>query len=262
MDYAIVAASAFFVSGLTMFSGFGLGTLLLPVFALFFPVEIAVAATAIVHAANNLLKAFLLARRADWSIVWRFGIPAIPAAFLGAAALGLVSTFEPIAEYSLGAREAAITPVNLVMGALMAAFAGFELVPRLRRLEFDRRLLTLGGGLSGFFGGLSGHQGALRAAFLAKVGVTPGAFVGTNAVIALMVDGARIAVYGAIFAGPGSGGLFQDDVGRLVLTGILAAFTGVILARRFIEKVTMRGVQTLTGIMVLGIAIALAAGLV
>ena len=29
-------------------------------------------------------------------------------------------------------------------------------------LEFDRRYLPLGGLLSGFFGGLSGHQGALR----------------------------------------------------------------------------------------------------
>ena len=49
MDYLLVAAVALCVSGLTMYSGFGLGTLLMPVFALFFPIEVAVAATAIVH---------------------------------------------------------------------------------------------------------------------------------------------------------------------------------------------------------------------
>jgi hypothetical protein len=38
---------AFAVSGLTLFPGFGLGTLLMPAFALFFPIEVAVAATAI-----------------------------------------------------------------------------------------------------------------------------------------------------------------------------------------------------------------------
>jgi len=37
------------VSGLTLFSGFGLGTLLMPTFVLFFPIEVAVAATAIVY---------------------------------------------------------------------------------------------------------------------------------------------------------------------------------------------------------------------
>ncbi len=37
MAYFIVAAVALLASGLTLFSGFGLGTLLLPAFALFFP---------------------------------------------------------------------------------------------------------------------------------------------------------------------------------------------------------------------------------
>ena len=37
-----VALAALFAAGLTLYSGFGLGTLLLPVFALFYPVEVAV----------------------------------------------------------------------------------------------------------------------------------------------------------------------------------------------------------------------------
>jgi hypothetical protein len=51
MSYLIICVVAFAVSGLTLFSGFGLGTLLMPAFALFFPV--AVAATAVVHLANE-----------------------------------------------------------------------------------------------------------------------------------------------------------------------------------------------------------------
>jgi len=39
-----------------LLSGFGLGTLLLPVFALFFPLPVAIAATALVHLANNFFK--------------------------------------------------------------------------------------------------------------------------------------------------------------------------------------------------------------
>ena len=56
MDYVIISIVALLVSGLTFFSGFGLGTLLMPAFALFFPIEVAVAATAIVHLANNIFK--------------------------------------------------------------------------------------------------------------------------------------------------------------------------------------------------------------
>ena len=40
---SVPAGKAFLASGLTLYSGFGLGTVLLPAFALFFPVEVAVA---------------------------------------------------------------------------------------------------------------------------------------------------------------------------------------------------------------------------
>ena len=84
----IVCLTALGVSLLTLFSGFGLGTLLMPAFALFFPVEVAVASTAVVHAAHNLFKVGLLGREASRDIVIRFGIPAVFASFGGALDLG------------------------------------------------------------------------------------------------------------------------------------------------------------------------------
>lgn len=54
---AVVAAGA---SLLTFFSGFGLGTMLLPVFLLFFPVDLAIAMTAVVHFLNNIFKTGLI----------------------------------------------------------------------------------------------------------------------------------------------------------------------------------------------------------
>ena len=59
MSYLIICTVALLVSALTLFSGFGLGTLLMPAFALFFPIEVAVAATAIVHLANNIFREFV-----------------------------------------------------------------------------------------------------------------------------------------------------------------------------------------------------------
>ena len=162
----IVAVASFATAGLTLYSGFGLGTMLMPVMALFFPVETAVAATAVVHAANSVFKMGAVGRNADRGLVTRFGVPAILAAFVGAAALGLVSHIPDITRYTIGSIEAVITPVKLVMGVLMLIFAIFELSPRMQDLRFKDEHLVFGGILSGFFGGFSGHQGALRSAFL------------------------------------------------------------------------------------------------
>lgn len=260
--YIIVCIAALITAGLTLYSGFGLGTLLMPVFAIFFPIEVAVVATAIVHAANNIFKLAIVGRHADLSLVLRFGIPAILAAFLGAAALGYVSHFGEITHYCLGSRTATITPIKLVIAVLMLFFALFELLPRLRELKFDRKYLFLGGLLSGFFGGFSGHQGALRSAFLVKVGISTEAFVGTNAAIGFMVDMARIATYAYLFFIGKQENLITSDQWPLILAGIVAAFLGVLLGKRFLHKITMQTVQTLTGVLLLGIALALGLGII
>ncbi|MEE4607951.1 MAG: TSUP family transporter [Desulfobacteraceae bacterium] len=262
MSFIVISLSALIVSALTLFSGFGLGTLLMPAFALFFTVPVAVAATAVVHGANNAFKIVLVGGHADRNLVLRFGLPAIAAAVAGAAALGYVAHFGEIAHYSLGARTATITPVKLVMGLMMLVFALFELLPRFRKLEFDRRYLFLGGLLSGFFGGFSGHQGALRSAFLAKVGISARAFVGTNAVIGFMVDLTRIAAYAGMFLVAESAVPIGADQWPLILTGIVSAFAGVLLGKRFLHKITMDTVQNITGFMLLGIAVALISGII
>jgi uncharacterized membrane protein YfcA len=262
MDFVLVAVVALCVSGLTLYSGFGLGTLLMPVFALFFPIEVAVAATAVVHFANNVLKVSLLGKNADRSLVLRFGIPAILAAFLGAYLLNYVAHFDEITRWQLGPRTAIVTPIKLVMGVLMFIFAMFELAPGLRDLKFDRKYLTVGGLLSGFFGGFSGHQGALRSAFLVRVGVSTEAFVGTNAVIGFMVDSARIVIYGIVFFMTTGSSPLGADQWPLIVTGMLAAFLGVFVGKRYVHKVTMKAVQTLTGVLLLLIAFGLGSGII
>jgi len=259
--YLAVALAAFFAAGLTLYSGFGLGTLLLPVFALFFPAEMAVVATAMVHGANNVFKVSLLGRHADLEVVLKFGLPAIVAAVLGTLALGWVA--QAGSSLTLEVNDEAfsrITPVKLLIGFLMVGFALFELLPRFRSLEFDRRYLPLGGVLSGFFGGLSGHQGALRSAFLAKTGLTTERFVGSNAAIGFLVDLTRISVYVALFSA--AGGHASDFSGwPLVMTGAVSAFTGVLVGKRFLKKVTMASIQTLVGALLFGVGLALVSGI-
>lgn len=257
IEYVTVCGVAVLASGLTLFSGFGLGTILMPAFALFFPLPLAIASTAVVHLSNNLFKLLLLGRHADKDAVIRFGIPALATAFFGAWVLLWFSDLDPVRRYTLGGTEFQVTPAKLTIALLMMVFALFELVPSLERISFNRKALPLGGALSGFFGGLSGHQGALRSAFLIKCGLTKESFVATGIVIACMVDMSRLLGYGThLFAA------VREGNPTLVIAAVLSAFLGAFLGNRLLRRVTIRFVQTLVAAMLFLIAAGLAAGLI
>ena len=87
MEILIVSIITFFAALLTFFSGFGLGTILTPIMLLYFPVEIAIALTGIVHFSNNIFKLFIIGKNLNKDVLIRFGIPAIIAAFFGSLLL-------------------------------------------------------------------------------------------------------------------------------------------------------------------------------
>ncbi|PIY24977.1 MAG: hypothetical protein COZ12_00525 [Deltaproteobacteria bacterium CG_4_10_14_3_um_filter_60_8] len=257
MSYLIICTVALLASGLTLFSGFGLGTLLMPVFAIFFPVEVAIAQTALVHFANNLFKVGLFSRRADWHIVLFFGLPAFLASFAGARLLLWLADLAPLLTYLLNGRHFMVHPVKLVIALLLAGFAALELCPATKQLVISRKCVPAGGLLSGFFGGLSGNQGAFRSIFLLKSGLDKEAFIGTGVVIAALVDFSRLAVYADLLGS-------KEVMGNLplIMVATLAAFTGVFWGSRLVRKVTFRTLQVLVAIMLFLIAILLGGGII
>ncbi len=257
MEYFFIPLTALLASGLTLFSGFGLGTILMPVFAVFFPVEVAVALTAIVHFLNNLFKLWLVGRQAKRIIIIQFGLPAMVAAILGAMALHRLEGLSDWGRYHLGSREFHMTPIKVIMAVLIMAFVVLELSSRWRKLAFDRRHLLWGGLLSGFFGGLSGHQGALRSAFLIKWGLTKEEFISTGVVIACLVDVARMFVYAHNF--PSIEWKLQTP---LLSLSVLAAFLGAWIGNQLVKKVTLRWIHILVSFLLSVIALGLGFGLI
>ena len=256
MEYAVIVVVACGASALTFFAGFGLGTLLLPAFALFFPLPVAVALTAFVHFLNGLFKLLLVGRRANRSVLLRFGIPAIVAAFAGAELLLWLSDLAPVTSYVLGGRAFTVTPVKLVIALLMLGFAIIELSGRFQRASVSPRYLPVGGVVSGFFGGLSGHQGAFRSAFLLRAGLDKDAFIGTGVAIAALIDVTRISVYLS-----GDTWSHLEANAPLVTTATAAAFLGAYLGNRLLEKVTLHAIQIAVAVMLIIVAVGLGAGL-
>jgi hypothetical protein len=256
MAYLLICAAATAAATLTFFSGFGLGTLLLPVFALVVPVDRAVGYTAIVHFLNSLFKLVLVGRHADRTTVLRFGLPAVLAAVLGAWALRGLGHVPPILRYDLWGRPLEITLVKVVIGTLLLGFAVLEAMPWFQALKLPANLMPLGGVLSGFLGGLSGMQGALRSAFLLRAGLSKEGFVATGVAIACLVDVSRLIVYFPTLVF-GSGG---DDL-ALPLAAAAAACGGAMIGARVLHKTTLGTVQRIVSGMLVMVALGLIAGI-
>lgn len=256
----ILCVAAFLSAGLTLFSGFGLGSLLLPVFAIFFPVETAVVATALVHLANNLFKGAMLGRFANLRVVVQFGVPALLAAIAGAYLLDSLAGAEPITTWRLGSRTCAITPVGLVIGVLVVVFSAFELHPVSRSIGFDIRWMPAGGALSGFLGGLSGHQGAMRTAFLIRLGMEKEAFLGTGILCAILVDLARLSTYALLAGGPDVGSV--ADQTPLVVAATVSAFAGSWVGRKLLPSIEMAWIHLLVGVLLAALGLAIMVGIV
>lgn len=256
IEYVVICFVSFIGSGLTFFSGFGLGTILVPVFALFFPLEIAISLTAVVHFLNNLFKLFLVGKNAHKRVVIRFGIPAIVFAFIGAYLLTVISGSEPLFSYTLLNTTASITWVNLTIGIVLSFFALVDLLPKLSNLNFNPKYIPLGGALSGFFGGLSGNQGALRSAFLMRANLSKEQFIATGVVIAVLIDLSRLTIY--------SGDLIQHHNEldyTLLISATLSAFIGAFIGNKLLKKITVKFLQSFVAVALLLFSILLMIGI-
>ncbi len=252
-DYVLIALFSCLGALVTFFSGFGLGTILLPVFALFFPLPQAVMLTAIVHLLNNIFKGFLIYKYIRKDVVIKFGILAILFAFFGAYCL--IKLEGAFAFYSIQDRPVSL--VSFVMALVIFFFALFEIIPFFQKLVFPPSMIYLGGAITGFFGGLSGHQGALRSAFFLRLGLTKEQLIGTGTAIAILIDVSRLSIY---FKNTSS--FSMASIQNYLIVGVVSAFIGSFLGNQFLKKITIPLVQKIIAVCLIFYSIALMLGYV
>jgi uncharacterized membrane protein YfcA len=260
MELLLIALAAAAASAATLISGFGLSTALVPVFALYFPLPLAISAVAVVHLFNSLFKVGIMHRDIDWPVALRFGLPATVAALLGATLLGALGEAESIARYSIGTTSYQITPLKVVVGGVILALVALELSPRATTLSISPSALPVGGLLSGFFGGLTGNQGVLRSAFLLQLHLSPARFAATGAAGAAFVDLARLAVYGT-----GASAAVLESDGPLrdaLLVATLAAFAGALGGRQLVRVISGALLRRIVAASMLIVATLMVAGIV
>ncbi len=179
MFLAAVFAVAVLSGATAAISGFGIGSLLTPVLATRFNAAIAIAAVAIPHAAATAFRFWRLRSAVDWRVVRSFGVLSAVGGLVGALLYARMSN----------------RVLTIVLGALLVATAVAGLTGWATRWPTTGGRAATLGLLSGFFGGVAGNQGGLRAAALLGFALAPAAYVATSTTIALLVDLARTPIY-------------------------------------------------------------------
>jgi len=160
-------------------TGFGIGSVLTPVFGLRVPTNVAVAAVSVPHVAGTALRFWLLRRHVDRRVVLSFGLTSAAGGLAGA----------------LLQRWASSPWLTVLFGSLLIFTATSELSGLSRRMTFRGTTARIAGALSGVLGGLVGNQGGIRSAALLGFDVPKDAFVASATAVGLIVDGARMPVY-------------------------------------------------------------------
>jgi uncharacterized membrane protein YfcA len=224
----IIPLVAFLASILTFFSGFGLGTLLMAAMIWYYPPELAIALTGFVHFVNSALKS-ALNRSVNWKVVLVFGLPSLLAAVIGSVFLTMLSN-NALVLFDLTETELT-RPVSLltfIIGFFMMSFSILELTLKGKSSSLP---LWLGGVLSGFMGGLSGHQGALRSVFL------------MNSIYLHSLNWDAV------------------DLTQLVFT-VIAAAAGVLIGTRLLKKISFGFIQAMVSICLFLLGSAIITGLI
>lgn len=256
MSEIIIVIAAFIGALLTFFSGFGLGTILTPIFALFYPIETAIIMTALVHFANNILKIILVGKSVNKKILFSFGFTSILGAIIGSLILGYFSTENDFVQYSLFKHTFLTTQSKILIGILMVLFSVVELFSEKLSTNFTLKNIGLGGFISGLFGGFSGNQGAIRSFFLSKLNLSAAEYIATGTAIALMVDFSRIGVYFNTSVS------FDFKFSINVIVVMLAAFGGTLIGKKYLKKVNKEFLNFIIAFFLIVIGLGLILGLV
>ena len=175
----IIAVGSILAGAIASIAGFGIGSVLTPLFAVRVGTQLAVATVSIPHLFATALRFWRLRAHVNRRALGSVGLTSAVGGLAGA----LLHTYS-------SNRSLAI-----VFGVLLLFVGVSELTGLARRMRFGGPVAWIAGAISGVFGGLVGNQGGIRSAALLGFDLDRQAFVATATAIGLVVDGARMPVY-------------------------------------------------------------------
>ena len=215
LEYSLlVILTALVASALAAVAGFGGAVIMLPVLVLAFGVQDAIPILTISQLLGNVSRVVLNRKELYWPVVKRFSIGAIPMAIIG----GIVFATAPAAA------------LTRVLGLFLILVVVYRHTPfgRNRKMKLSGFLpLGIAGG---FMSATMGVVGPVVAPFFLAFGLVKGAYIGTEAMTAVVMHITKLGVYG----GYALVGLKTLLIG-LAIGGVM--FFGTYLGKRILNQV-------------------------
>lgn len=235
METIFILGVVIVASGVGTLTGFGLSTVMIPVMVLFYPLPQALLFVGVVHWFGDVWKLVLFREGIRWKLIFSFGAPGIIATIIGASLV-----------FSMPGAV-----MSRILGVFLLLYVLFLFTRSALKIEQNITTGMIGGAVSGFFAGIFGMGGAVRALFLSAFDLPKAVYLSTAGAIALAIDTARLATYIR------QGSRLQP----LLLWGMLlfvpASFIGARLAKRLVDKIPQEHFRKVVAVFLLAVGIKL-----
>jgi hypothetical protein len=233
---SLVLLVAVIAGGIAAVSGFGIGSLLTPVFGRMIDVKLAVAAVSIPHLVGTAQRCWRLRKSIDRSVLLSFGITSAIGGLVGA----------------LLHNRAENHALTFVFAGLLILSGVSQLTGFIERVHWGRSAAWVAGAASGLFGGLVGNQGGIRTAALLGFDIPKESFVATATAIALFVDAARMPVYMAV------SGRELLDSWHIIGIATIGVVIGTLAGTRLLSRIPQAAFRKTIGVLLLALGLFMA----
>lgn len=221
----LLSIITFILSILTTITGFGLSTLSIPIFLFFFDLPTTLLIVGLLHLIQNFWRIVFFWQEINWRIGLFFLLPGVVFSFLGAKLVFVLPN----------------TFLTKILALLISLYGLFLFWQPNFSLSVKNRNLIFGGTFSGFLAGLFGMGGAVRSAVLISLPLSVNAYIGTNGLIAFLIDLVRVLVYSFNLS-------LSKEILLLIFILILVIFYGVRIAKKILSKVSANHFRKLVAI--------------
>lgn len=216
----IVVLTALLASTLAAVAGFGGAVILLPVLVWAFGVRDAVPILTVIQVIGNLSRVYFNRQELVLPVAGWFVLGAAPASVFGAIVFATAPA--PV--------------LQRLLGLFLLAAVAYRHTQVGRRAKVGLRGFLAVGGVFGFLSALLGTVGPLAAPFFLSYGLVRGAYIGTEALTAVVMHAVKLLVYGRYEL------LNAPSVATGVAVGVVM-IAGSYLGRRVVERLPERVFQ-------------------
>jgi len=216
LDWISLGIGTLVAGTLAAVTGFGGAAILLPLLVAIFGVRAAIPILTVAQLIGNASRVWFNRNDLDWRVVKWFALGSVPAAIAG----------------SLLFASAPLSALTRLLGIFLIGIVAYRHIRKSARAMPLRGFAPLGA-VASFLSALLGTAGPLMVPFFLAFGLTKGAFIGTEALAALLMHVVKMVVYG------GTSLLSVNSVGVGLLMGV-GLTAGSYVGTRIVSRVSER----------------------